>query len=390
MDLQQVFQWFAGGDRPYTRLTESLQGDTFWIVLTIGLDIAVAAGYIVIATHWWRNCRTVPCTPARGALNNMRNIFLFCGICGYVFIPIKMIWPAWRLYDLFMLVLVYFTWQYAWSARDLKVIYWELGRSNKLAEDLERTREESRQKSIFLNSISHDLRTPLNGLVLQTSLARLELQRGRNESVHESLNEIEAGVRATSEMLDRLLEYARLSAVEERNKPAVFRLDELVEQIFRTYRAAAHAKGLQLVSRVPARTSLHTDPLKLERVLNNLVHNAIKFTSAGSVSVDVQLAPHFAELHVVDTGVGISGADQKKLFSEFFQAQNDERDRAKGFGLGLAIARRLSLQMGGDLTVESTLGHGARFSMLLPGATTLPETQRESGTGDAAIALAPQ
>lgn len=371
MDLSRITQWFAGGDRPYMRLSDCMAGDTFWIALTIALDVAVAVGYALIALHWSRNSRTLPAIPARAALNNMRNIFVFCGICGYVFIPIKMLWPAWRLYDLFMLVLVYFTWRYAWSARDLKVIYAELGRSNKLAADLELSREESRQKSIFLNSISHDLRTPLNGLVLQTGLARLGLKGGDISLVSSSLDEIEGTVRATSDLLDRLLEYARLNAGEERNEFTVFRLDTLVAQIFRTYHATANARGLQLVSRIPPDLHLRTDAVKLERILNNLVHNAIKFTPRGSVTVDVELANNSAELHVTDTGVGISPDDQARLFKEFFQAGNQERDRTKGFGLGLAIARRLSLHLGGDLTVQSAPGQGTRFSILLPGATDI-------------------
>jgi signal transduction histidine kinase len=379
MDLHRLFNWFSGGPSQYMRLSDCMNGDTFWITLTVGLDLAVALGYLLIALHWWRNCRTMPETPARAALNNMRNIFLFCGICGYAFIPIKMVWPAWRLYDLFMLVLVYFTWNYAWSARDLKVIYSELGRSNKLAEDLERSREESRQKSIFLNSISHDLRTPLNGLMLQANLAKLGLQRGETALVSGALQEIEGSVRATSDLLDRLLEYARLNATEERNAPSLFKLDLLVGQIFRTYHAAASAKGVDLVSRVPADVVLNTDPVKLERILNNLVHNAIKFTPRGSVAVDVELATNSAEIHVTDTGVGIAPDDQKKLFSEFFQAQNHERDRTKGFGLGLAIARRLALQLGGDLTAESAVGRGTRFSVLLPGAATAERLDAAAG-----------
>jgi len=386
MDLTHLFQWFAGGDSPYMRLSQCMSGDVFWIVLTIGLDIAVAAGYLLIALHWWQNCKSMPATPARAALNNMRNIFLFCGICGYAFIPIKMVWPAWRLYDLFMLVLVYFTWQYAWSARDLKVIYSELGRSNKLAEDLERTREESRQKSIFLNSISHDLRTPLNGLVLQTNLARLALQGGDPGTVASSLDEIEGSVRSTSELLDRLLEYARLNAGEDRNHISLVKLEVLVQQIFRTYQAAANAKGLSMVSRVPPGTVVRTDALKLERILNNLVHNAIKFTSAGTVTVDVELSANAAEIHVIDTGVGIAAEDQKSLFREFFQANNAERDRAKGFGLGLAIARRLSLQLSGDLTVESVVGKGTRFSIMLPGATDVAPAAAAQGAGQLATA----
>src|SRR5438477_5370138 len=167
--MKDLMQWFAGGaEHPYMRLSHCLSHDWFWITLTVVLDLMVAAGYGVIAVHWWKNQRLVPSKmPARVALGNMRNIFLFCGICGYLFIPIKMFWPAWRLYDFFMLALVYFTWRYALNAKELKVVYSQLGRSQKLEDDLAQSRAESRRKSFFLNALSHDLRTPLNGLMLQ-------------------------------------------------------------------------------------------------------------------------------------------------------------------------------------------------------------------------------
>ena len=106
------------------------------------LDLAVAAGYGLIAIHWWRNEKLLDNPPAKRALGRMRNIFFFCGICGYIFIPVKMFWPAWRLYDLFLVVLVYFTWRYAWGAKELKVVYSELVRTDQLAADLKHSREE--------------------------------------------------------------------------------------------------------------------------------------------------------------------------------------------------------------------------------------------------------
>ena len=103
-----------------------------------------------------------------------------------------MIWPAWRLYDLFMAALVYFTWRYAWNAKYLKVVYQELGRSKRLADELEKSQEESRRKSFFLNALSHDLRTPLNGLLLQANYAELNLKNGDAESLQDALREIKS------------------------------------------------------------------------------------------------------------------------------------------------------------------------------------------------------
>ena len=119
--LQSVYEWLAGNGRYHT-LVHCMGRDSFWIIVTVLLDLTVAAGYGVIALHWWRNQRHLPESAAKRALGTMRNIFLFCGICGYVFIPVKMVWPAWRLYDLFMLALAYYTWRYAWGAKDLKVV----------------------------------------------------------------------------------------------------------------------------------------------------------------------------------------------------------------------------------------------------------------------------
>ena len=87
-------RWFSGGQTQYHTLYHCMMGDQFWIALTVLLDAAVAGGYAVIAIHWWKNQRNLPKSPARKALATMRNIFIFCAACGYVFIPVKMFWPA--------------------------------------------------------------------------------------------------------------------------------------------------------------------------------------------------------------------------------------------------------------------------------------------------------
>src|SRR5438105_315550 len=192
MGIIDLLNWFAGGPNGYMTLVHCMNHDTFWIALTVVLDLSVAAGYLLIALHWWQNERPLKASPAKAALGTMKNIFLFCGLCGYVFIPIKMVWPAWRLYDFFMLFLAYTTWRYAWNARDLKVIYNELGRSRRLAADLEKSQKEMREKGFFLNSISHDLRTPLNGLMLQAGLAEVALESEDSETLRRALQEIKS------------------------------------------------------------------------------------------------------------------------------------------------------------------------------------------------------
>jgi signal transduction histidine kinase len=366
MVIENLLNWFAGGSHRYMTLTHCMQHDMPWIGLTVLLDLAVASGYILIAFHWRRNAKPLENCPAKTALRNMKNIFVFCGLCGYLFIPIKMYWPAWRLYDMFLGVLVYYTWRYALAARDLKVIYNELGRSARLVHDLEESREESKRKSYFLNAISHDLKTPLNGLMLQAELAELNLSTNDVAALHESLAEIKSCARTTAELLNSFLEIGRLDWAEETLQPEPVELGELLRKVISQSRARGEHKGLTMSLDVPSPLIVRTDHVKVERIVQNLVDNAIKFTHNGVVQLHVDAGRSEVSIHVVDTGEGIAEGHLGHIFNDFTQVNNRERDSRKGFGLGLAIARRLARKIGGDLTVASALGRGSRFTLLLP------------------------
>jgi signal transduction histidine kinase len=364
--LGNLLRWFAGGSDGYTSLVHCMRGDTFWIVLTVLLDVAVALGYLMIARHWWINERSLPDSQAKHALGNMKRIFLLCGTCGYLFIPIKMYWPAWRLYDFFLIGLVYFTWQYALNTRQLRVVYHELGRTKQLAFELEVSRAESKRKSFFLNAISHDLRTPLNGLMLQADLAEISAGGDDPETLRESLREIKACAKSTADLLGSFLELGRLDWSEDSARPTRFPLRELVDQVVDSAISRAELKNLQMRVEVPRGLHLRTDRVKLERILQNLVGNAVKFTERGFVAVEARVDGLGVVLTVTDTGVGIAPEVLKTIFEEFYQVNNSERDRTKGFGLGLSIARRLARLLKGDLTVESEVGRGSRFAVALP------------------------
>jgi len=342
--------------------------DVFWITVTVVLDLTVATGYILIAGHWLKNQKSLRNPRAKRAMGRMKNIFIFCGLCGYIFIPIKMFWPAWRLYDLFMCVLVYFTWRYALDTRGLRVVYNELNLSEELAEDLVRSQEEARRKSYFLNAVNHDLRTPLNGLSLQVDLAAATLQQGDATSATKALVDARRSIDATVQLLNGFLEVARLDWAHDQVSPSIFGVRDAVARAAFRFEADVQAKGLTLTVSGGESLVIESDRIKLERLVSNLVANAVKFTPSGGILVDVRIEKMGVVVEVADSGIGISPTHQAELFHELFQAHNVARDRNFGVGLGLAISRRLAKQLDGELTVSSELGKGSRFRISLPNA----------------------
>jgi signal transduction histidine kinase len=396
--IQSLLDWFAGGSSGahhggstrYMDLIHCMGNDYLWIGITVGLDALVAIGYLMIARHWSVNARRLEKThPAYQPLANLRNIFLFCGLCGYLFIPVKMVWPAWRLYDLFMVALVYFTWRYALRARGLNVIYTELGRSVQLANDLDAVKAESKRKSFFLNSVSHDLRTPLNGIVLQAAVAEMSLKQNDTEMLRETVEQMKVTAKVAADLLNSFLELGRLDWEVEKTTIAEFDLAELLRDVVTRLAPEAERKKIELRNDllIPS-LKVRTDKLKLARILDNLVNNAVKFTERGHVAVSAETRGMDLTITVSDSGPGISPEHLRKLFDEFYQVQNDERNYAKGFGLGLAIARKLAEHLGATISVDSQLGRGSRFAVVLPGAVAaaLPGHGNRQHAGEAPVA----
>jgi PAS domain S-box-containing protein len=228
----------------------------------------------------------------------------------------------------------------------------------------------SRRKTQFLSAVSHDLRTPVNALSLQAELlARLIEIR---EEPDEELTQLATDIRSVSanliELINDLLDLARFDSGMVDFQPTDFGLDEFLEKSLAPLESAARAKGLDFTWRVDLTGRIvRGDKVKLGRVLVNLVSNAVKFTEAGSVDVTARAAPDGGLMLVVrDTGPGIPEDQLERIFDEFAQLRNPERDRTKGTGLGLAICRRLVEGIGGRLTVESRVGVGSTFTARYP------------------------
>jgi PAS domain S-box-containing protein len=234
----------------------------------------------------------------------------------------------------------------------------------------EAAEQASRNKTQFLSAVSHDLRTPVNALSLQAEwLGHLVT---RQKEADPELVLISDDIRRASanliELVNDLLELSLLDSGVLEHHASDFSLDEWLETVLAPLRVTARAKALEFSWRVdhPGRT-IHGDRVKLGRVLVNLAGNAVKFTEHGSVEVVAGADPTGRlVLTVTDTGPGIPESQRDRIFDEFAQLRNPERDRTKGTGLGLAICRRLVAASGGTLTVASREGAGTRFTATYP------------------------
>jgi len=255
---------------------------------------------------------------------------------------------------------------------------------------------QARQKAFFLNALSHDLRAPLNNVVLNAHVLKLSPEEPVDV---ESVNVIIENATAAGELLSKLLEFAR--AGEEQNSTAeIVSVAAMLQQIGRRFSPPARAKGLSLnMLDVDETLSCRVDRQKLERIVSNLVDNAIKHTKAGGVELSARLIAAGGigdvdsigggevSIRISDTGVGIPAGDVPYLFDEFYQVNNHERDRSKGFGLGLAICRSLARQLGGDVRIVTTGRDGSCFEVLVQAEGTGRRgrfAREESGRADPA------
>lgn len=216
-------------------------------------------------------------------------------------------------------------------------------------------------KSRFLAAAGHDLRQPVHALGL--SLEVIEVPRAQLAL----LEAARAAQRAAAAMLDALLDFSRAEAGVITAQPRDFALQPLLHDLEQEMAPLAEAAGLVYRSRDSA-AWCHADPALVRIVLHNLMSNAIRYCPAGGVLVGVRRRGSAVVIEVWDSGIGIAADQFETIFEEFRQLGNPERDRAKGLGLGLAIARRLAALVGGDLTVASRPARGSVFRLSLPRA----------------------
>lgn len=217
--------------------------------------------------------------------------------------------------------------------------------------------EASLSKSRFLAAASHDLRQPLHTLMLFSAL----LERGSAENRQQFVQHIQSAAASLDKLFSELLDLSKLDAGAVSTSVTEAGIGTLVEPVVGELSAAAQQKGLALHLRIDHGLVVRTDPFLFERVLRNLIDNAIKYTERGEVEVSTTVHGTQVLLAVRDTGSGIPEADCERVFDEFHQLRNSNRAPERGSGLGLAIVRRLCDLLGHRIELRSTQGVGSTF-----------------------------
>ncbi len=249
-----------------------------------------------------------------------------------------------------------------------------LGLTQELRAALENAEAASRAKTRFLASASHDLRQPMQALTLFAGALEM---RPLDEKSREITRHINSALEDLSSELDALLDMSKLDAGVVKVEVEAVGLKSLLHRMCEVFASSAAAKSLQLSVECPSSALVETDRKLLERVLRNLIENAIKYTSSGSVRLHAESVGNEWRIAITDSGCGIPEEERERVFEEFYQLGNPERDRRRGLGLGLAIVKRLVGLL--QIKMEMTSGtSGTCFTLLLAAASSTARERSRS------------
>jgi signal transduction histidine kinase len=231
-----------------------------------------------------------------------------------------------------------------------------------------RLKEASELKSRFLSYMSHEFRTPLGAI---RSLSRILLNRLDGPLTEEQERQIEfiqSSATELSEMVDDLLDLAKVEAGRVTISPAWFELVDLFSALRGMFKPILSSDSVSLIFEEPVGVpSIYSDDKKLSQILRNFISNALKFTPKGEVRVTAAVtSDQDVTFRVADTGIGIASEYLEAIFQDFVQIEAPIQKRLRGTGLGLSLSRKLARVLGGEVSVVSTLGVGSTFSVTIP------------------------
>jgi signal transduction histidine kinase len=223
-------------------------------------------------------------------------------------------------------------------------------------------------KSRFLSYMSHEFRTPLASITSVTDILLGGLDGPLTSEQQKQMKFVQGSVRELTEMVDDLLDLAKVEAGRISISPEWFEMVDLFSALRGMFRPIIGNSAVALILEEPESVPrLYTDDKKLSQILRNFISNALKFTMEGEVRVTAQLRDeNWIEFAVTDTGIGIAAEHLSTLFSDFVQLDTRIHKRLRGTGLGLSLAKKFSELLGGQVFAESELGKGSRFSVRIP------------------------
>jgi protein-histidine pros-kinase len=227
----------------------------------------------------------------------------------------------------------------------------------------------NRAKDRFLASMSHELRTPLNAVLGFTGTLLMKLPGPLTPDQEKQLRTIQTSARHLLSLINDLLDLAKIESgkVELHVEPVP--CQSVLEEVTTTLRPLAEAKGLRFLVNIPeANITMQTDRRALNQILLNLANNAIKFTDAGTIQIELHQKQQtgvskLTEISVTDTGVGMKAEEQARLFQAFEQLDTSNTRKHEGTGLGLYLSQKLAALLGGRIDFESVYGQGSRFTL---------------------------
>jgi len=237
-----------------------------------------------------------------------------------------------------------------------------------LDQQAEQLREVSELKSRFLSYMSHEFRTPLGSILSMTRLLEDGMDGPLTDEQRRQVRFISASTSELREMVDALLDLAKIEAGRITISPAWFDLMDLFSALRGMFRPLVEGNQVDLVFEdPPVMPLLYTDDKKLAQILRNFISNALKFTPNGQVVVSARMqGEDSVRFSVRDTGIGIPADLQSTLFEDFVQVDTPLQKRLRGTGLGLSLCKRFAELLGGHVGVDSVVGEGSDFYVVLP------------------------
>ena len=229
-------------------------------------------------------------------------------------------------------------------------------------------RQVSELKSRFLSYMSHEFRTPLGSIRSLTRILLDEMDGPLTDEQEKQVRLIQSSAEELTEMVNDLLDLAKLEAGRISISPEWFEMVDLFSALKGMFKPILTNESVALIFEEPTDVPrVYTDDKKLSQILRNFISNAIKFTQKGEVRVSSKYrAPGWVTFSVADTGIGIAKEHQGALFQDFVQLDSPIQKRFRGTGLGLALSKRLAELLGGSVAVQSELGRGSTFSIIIP------------------------